>query len=105
METEKFTFEQPSLEKKVPPDVTIYNNGLVRFGAIALEQYGLRDAQIVWGESESQETLAIRKESGGRVMRGEHKDTTSCPLRIAVRHVGRYRIECVDDMMVLRPLA
>lgn len=100
-----YTFETLEKIKKPPADVTIYSNGLVRFSKSAIERYGLQDATIVWGESESQDSLALRKERGGRPLRGDHKDTTSCPLRTAVRHVGRYTIECADDMMVLVPIA
>ena len=102
---ENFVFEQVEEKPKELPEVTIYKNGLVRFSRKAIEKYGLQDAAVVWGESENQDMLALRRERGGRPMRGEHKDTTSCPLRIAERHVGRYKIECVEEVMVRRPLA
>lgn len=104
MENEKFTFEKPSLEKKVNPDVTVYKNGLVRFSKNAIEKYGLRDAQIVWGENETQDTLAMQKKIGGRVMRGENKDQTSCPLTIAQRHVGKYTIQEEGEILVLKAI-
>ena len=101
---EIFVFEQIEQKPKEPPDVTIYKNGLVRFGKSAIEKYGLRDAQIVWGENESQDTLAMQKKSGGRSMRGENKDITSCPLTIAQRYVGKHMVQEVGEYYVLKAI-
>ncbi len=101
---EKFVFEQIETKPKEPPEVTIYKNGLVRFSQSAIEKYGLRDSQIVWGESESQDTLAMQKKIGGRVVRGEKKDQTSCPLTIAQRHVGKYTIQEEGEIFVLKAI-
>lgn len=102
--TKKYVFETVEKIKKPTADVTIYSNGLARFSKEAVEKYNLQEAALLWGESETDGTIALRKESGGRVLRGEHKDTTSCPLRIAERHIGRYRIECAGEVMELRPM-
>ncbi len=99
--SDKFVFEQVEQVAVENPDVTIYKNGLVRFSNSALDQYDLRDAQIVWGENESQDTLAFQKKTPGRVMRGEKKDTTSCPLKIAQRHVGKYMLMEQGGIFVL----
>lgn len=101
---EIFVFEQIEQKLKEPPDVTIYKNGLVRFSKNAIEKYGLRDAQIVWGENESQDTLAMQKKCGGRSMRGENKDQTSCPLTIAQRYVGKYTIQEVGGNFILKAI-
>lgn len=101
---EKFVFEQIEQKPKEPPEVTIYKNGLVRFSKSAMEKYGLRDAQIVWGENETQDTLAMQKKIGGRAMRGENKDQTSCPLLIAQRHVGKYTIQEEGEIFVLKAI-
>ncbi len=101
---ERFVFEQVEQKSKEQPEVTIYKNGLVRFSKSAMEKYGLRDAQIVWGENESQDTLAIQKQVGGRPMRGENKDQTSCPLTIAQRYVGKYTIQDEGEIFVLKAI-
>lgn len=101
---ERFVFEQIEQKPKEPPEVTIYDNGLVRFSKSAIEKYGLRDAQIVWGENESQETLAMQKKNGGRSIRGKNKDQTSCPLLIAKRHVGKYTIQEEGEIFVLKAI-
>ena len=103
--TKKYVFESVEKIKKPTADATIYSNGMVRFSNEAVEKYSLREASLLWGECENDNTIVMRKELGGRVLRGEHKDTTSCPLRLAVRHVGRYKIECVGEVMELRPMA
>lgn len=101
---EKFVFEQVEQKPKEPPEVTIYKNGLVRFSKSAMDKYGLRDAQIVWGENETKDTLAMQKAIGGRAMRGENKDQTSCPLTIAQRHAGKYTILEEGEIFVLKAI-
>ena len=101
---EKFVFEQIEQKPKEPPDITIYKNGLVRFSKSAVEKYELRNAQIVWGENESQDTLAMQKQIGGRPMRGENRDQTSCPLTTAQRYAGKYTIQEVGEFFVLKAI-
>lgn len=99
----KFIFEIKKAEKKTA-DVTIYKNGMVRFSKTAIETYGITDTGILWGEDETEKTLAFRKDQQGRALRGKRMDTTSCPTAIAQRYIGKYTIKVDDGVFVLVPV-
>ena len=96
----KFIFESKTAEKKTA-DVTIYENGMVRFSRTAIETYGITDTDILWGEDKYTQTLAFQKVSQGRTFRGPRKDTTSCPLEIAKKYGGKYFIKQDGELFIL----
>ena len=73
----EFTFEKLKTADKKTADVTIYQNGMVRFSRQAIETYGISDTDILWGENQDKTVLAMQKVSQGRTLRGKRKDTTS----------------------------
>lgn len=96
----KFIFES-KITKAKTADVSIYQNGMVRFSRQAIETHGISDTDILWGENEDKTVLAVRKVSSGRVLRGKRKDTTSCPIAIAQRYAGKYFIKQEEEFLVL----
>ncbi len=99
----KFIFESKTTEKKTA-DVTIYQNGMVRFSRKAIENYGISETGILWGEDDTEKILAFQKAQQGRRMRGKRMDTTSCPTTVAQRYVGKYTLKADDGVFVLVPM-
>lgn len=99
----KFIFESKTPETRVA-DVSIYQNGMVRFSRQAIETHGISDTDILWGENEDKTVLAVQKVSSGRALRGKRKDTTSCPITIAQRYTGKYTLKPDEGVLVLVPV-
>lgn len=99
----KFIFESKTTEPKAA-DVSIYKNGMVRFSRQAIETHGIFDTDILWGENEEKTVLAIQKVSSGRALRGKRKDTTSCPIALAQRYMGKYTLKPDEGVLVLVPV-
>lgn len=99
----KYTFECLAKETKAA-DVTIYSNGLVRFGKQAIEKYDIRNTALLWGTDNENGLLVLRKVRSGRNLRGKGMDSTSCPLRIAQDRTGKYTLTLDGDVLVLTPV-
>lgn len=97
----EFTFEKLKTADKKTADVTIYQNGMVRFSRQAIETYGISDTDILWGENQDKTVLAMQKVSQGRTLRGKRKDTTSCQMQIAKRYAGKYFLKKIGELLVL----
>lgn len=97
----EFTFEKLKTAEKKTADVTIYQNGMVRFSRQAIETYGIFDTDILWGENQDKTVLAMQKVSQGRTLRGKRKDTTSCQMQIAKRYAGKYFLKKIGELLVL----
>ena len=100
----KYTFESVTKETKAAADVTIYSNGMVRFGKQAIEKYDIRNTALLWGTDNENGLLVLRKVRNGRNLRGKSMDTTSCPLRIAQDRTGKYTLTLDGDVLVLTPI-
>ncbi len=103
MVAEKYTFES-EIKETTTADVTIYANGMVRFGKQAIEKYDIRNTQLLWGTENESGMLALRKVRIGRSLRGKNMDTTSCPLRLMQAHVGKYTLALDGEVLVLHPI-
>lgn len=99
----KFIFESKTTETKAA-DVSIYQNGMVRFSRQAIETHRISDTDILWGENEDKTVLAVQKVSSGRALRGKRKDTTSCPITIAQRYAGKYFIRQDGELLILNKI-
>ena len=99
---EKYTFESVTKETTAA-DVTIYANGMVRFGKRAIEKYDIRNTDLLWGTDNESGMLVLRKVQSGRNLRGKNKDTTSCPLRLTQARVGKYTLTLDGEVLVLHP--
>ena len=100
---EKYTFESVTKETTAA-DVTIYANGMVRFGKRAIEKYDIRNTDLLWGTDNESGMVALRKVRSGRCLRSKNKDTTSCPLRLAQERAGKYALAVDGEVLVLIPI-